>query len=163
MSKVNHQLTRADHRKLRVRGKISGSASRPRLSVFRSNKYTYLQAIDDENSVTLFSATESEIQDGGTKSERAKKITQVLVEKAKKAKVEAFVFDRGSYRYHGRVKLIAEAMREAGTEPTQPLPRPQKTRTLTSDCRTPVPAHCSRTSSLLPCPFGRCPPKERSP
>ncbi|HAU99032.1 MAG: 50S ribosomal protein L18 [Microgenomates group bacterium GW2011_GWF2_45_18] len=114
MSKVNHQLTRADHRKLRVRGKISGSASRPRLSVFRSNKYTYLQAIDDENSVTLFSATESEIQDGGTKSERAKKITQVLVEKAKKAKVEAFVFDRGSYRYHGRVKLIAEAMREAG-------------------------------------------------
>ena len=59
-------------------------------------------------------------------------------------------------------RIPSEAMREAGTEPTQPLPRPQKTRTLTSDCRTPVPAHCSRTSSLLPCPFGRCPPKERS-
>ncbi len=100
----------------RIRGKISGTAQRPRLSVFRSNKQIYAQIIDDLNAVTLISASskESGIDQGSTKTEMAKQVGELLAKKAKEAGVEQVVFDRGGYLYHGRVKALAEGAREGG-------------------------------------------------
>ena len=116
MSKVNHQLTAEDRRKTRIRAKVRGTAARPRMSMFRSVKYTYLQLIDDERAVTLASATENELKDKGTKTERAIAVAKLLAEKAKKAGINRVVFDRGAYKYHGRVKAVADALREAGMQ-----------------------------------------------
>ncbi len=102
----------------RIRGKISGTAERPRLSVFRSNKQIYAQLIDDVNAVTLASASsrESGVDTNGTKVEVAKKVGQNLAEKAKLAGIASVVFDRGGYLYHGRVKALAEGAREGGLQ-----------------------------------------------
>lgn len=100
---------------LRVRKKISGTAELPRLSVFRSNKAIYCQIIDDLKGHTLAAA--SSFDNGGvsgTKTEQAKAVGQLIAEKAKSAGVEAVVFDRGGYLYHGRVKALAEGAREGG-------------------------------------------------
>lgn len=99
-----------------MRSKIRGTAERPRLTVFRSNTHTYLQVIDDSSGKTLASATEKEVKVEGTKTVRAVAVAKLLAEKAKKAKIMAVVFDRGSYKYHGRVKAIADALREAGVQ-----------------------------------------------
>lgn len=114
--KINHRITAAEKRQTRVRAKLHGTAARPRLSVFRSTKYVYLQAIDDDAAKTLVAASEKEIKSEGTKTERAIAVAKLLAEKAKKAKIHAVVFDRGSYKYHGRVKAIADAVREAGVQ-----------------------------------------------
>lgn len=114
--KILHTKTREQKRKLRVRAKVRGTTVRPRLSVFRSNKYTYLQVIDDTQGKTLVSATESEVKAEGTKTQRAVAVATLLAKKAQKAGIKAFVFDRGSYKYHGRVKAIADAVREAGVQ-----------------------------------------------
>lgn len=98
-----------------IRNKIKGTAERPRLSVFRSNKAIYAQLINDETGHTLCAASskESEAQ-GGTKSEQAEKVGKLIADKAKAAKVENIVFDRNGYRYHGRIAALAKGARENG-------------------------------------------------
>lgn len=100
----------------RVRKKIQGTAARPRLSVFRSNKQIYCQLIDDVNSVTLCAASSNDegVATEGNSSDRAKSVGKALAEKAQSSKIEQVVFDRGGYLYHGRVKALAEGAREGG-------------------------------------------------
>lgn len=106
-------------RHLKIRQTISGTAEVPRLSVFRSNENIFAQLIDDVKGVTLVSASSIEkgkkITNGGNVA-AAKEVGKLLAEKAKKAKITKVVFDRGGYQYHGRVKALAEAAREAGLE-----------------------------------------------
>jgi large subunit ribosomal protein L18 len=103
-------------RKTRIRAKVKGVATQPRLSVFRSNKYVYAQVIDDALKKTVVGVTEKELtlKEKLNKSERAKEIGKLIAKKAIAKKIEKVVFDRGSYRYHGRVKAIAEGAREGG-------------------------------------------------
>ena len=100
----------------RVRGKISGTAERPRLCVFRSECNIYAQLIDDVNGVTLASAStvEKGFEGNGGNIEAAKKIGAAIAERAKAKGIEEVVFDRGGYIYHGRVQALAEAAREGG-------------------------------------------------
>lgn len=114
--KVNHLKTSADKRKIRVRSKVMGTTERPRLSVFRSNKFIYLQVIDDQVGKTLAAMSSNVDSIKGNKMEQAKLTAKALAEKLKVAKISKLVFDRGSYRYHGRVKAIAEVMREEGVQ-----------------------------------------------
>ena len=102
-------------RRRRVRAKIRGTAERPRISVFRSNRGIFAQLIDDDSGRTLASVnwTESDLKGLG-RMEQAKRIGQTLAERAAAAGVEHAVFDRGGYQYHGRVKALAEGAREAG-------------------------------------------------
>lgn len=99
--------------KTRIRGKISGTASRPRLSVFRSNKQIYAQLIDDLAGKTLAAASSKGIEEG-TKSEIAAKVGKAIAEKALAAGISEVVFDRNGYLFHGRVKSLADAAREGG-------------------------------------------------
>jgi large subunit ribosomal protein L18 len=99
----------------RVRGKVSGTAERPRLVVFRSNKGIFAQLVDDDAGRTLASASWLEQRSlEGTKTEQAAAVGKALAAAAKKAGVETCVFDRAGYLYHGRVKALAEAAREGG-------------------------------------------------
>ncbi len=100
----------------RVRGKISGTAERPRLCVFRSENHIYAQIIDDVAGNTLVSAStvEKSFEGKGSNIEAAKKIGAVIAERALKKGIEDVVFDRGGYIYHGRVKALAEGAREGG-------------------------------------------------
>ncbi|MFW2883069.1 50S ribosomal protein L18 [Levilactobacillus brevis] len=102
-------------RHIRVRNKISGTAERPRLNVFRSNKNIYAQVIDDVAGVTLVSAStlDSEVA-GDNKTDQAKGVGQLIAKRAIEKKITNVVFDRGGYLYHGRVQALAEAAREAG-------------------------------------------------
>jgi large subunit ribosomal protein L18 len=95
-----------------IRKKVSGTSERPRLAVFRSNKEIYAQIIDDVTGTTLASASSSEAK--GNKTEQAAVAGKLIADNAKKAGVESVVFDRGGFLYHGRVKALAEAAREAG-------------------------------------------------
>ncbi|MBK9335427.1 MAG: 50S ribosomal protein L18 [Lewinellaceae bacterium] len=100
---------------LRVRKKVNGTAERPRLNVFRSNKAIYCQIIDDLKGHTIAAASSLENQElTGTKTEIAKEIGKIIAEKAKSSGIENVVFDRGGYLYHGRVKALAEGAREGG-------------------------------------------------
>jgi large subunit ribosomal protein L18 len=99
----------------RVRGKVSGTAERPRLVVFRSNRGIFAQLVDDEARRTLASASWLEQRSlDGTKTEQAAAVGKALAAEAKKAGVETCVFDRAGYLYHGRVKALAEGAREGG-------------------------------------------------
>ena len=102
----------------RVRKGLRGTAARPRLSVFRSNKYIYAQVIDDDAGNTLASASslEGDLRDKGLSVETATEVGRLVAERAKDAGVEAVVFDRGGFAYHGRVKALADAARESGLE-----------------------------------------------
>ena len=102
-------------RRRRVRAKIRGTAERPRLSVFRSNRGIFAQLIDDDAGRTVagVSWTESELKDL-ERMEQAKRTGELLAKRAADAGVETCVFDRGGYRYHGRVKALAEGAREGG-------------------------------------------------
>ena len=93
-------------RKTRIRAKVYGTATRPRLSVFRSGRFIYGQIINDAKAVTLVSA----------KGNRSQEVGKALAEAAKKKKIKLVVFDRSGYRYHGRVKALADAAREGGLE-----------------------------------------------
>lgn len=98
-----------------IRNKISGTAERPRLSVFRSNKFIYAQIIDDVNGNTLVAASSKESSVAtGAKVDQSKSVGALLAERAKANNIEAVVFDRGGYKYHGRVKALAESARENG-------------------------------------------------
>lgn len=102
-------------RQKRVRSKITGTLKTPRVSVYRSNKFIYAQAINDDKGETLISVSEMDLKEkAGTKSNKAKQLGILMSEKLKKTKVEEIVFDRGSFRYHGRVKNLAEGLREGG-------------------------------------------------
>jgi large subunit ribosomal protein L18 len=102
-------------RRRRVRAKVRGTAERPRLSVFRSNRGIQAQLIDDVRGHTLaaVSWTEAELKELG-RMEQAKRAGELLAQRAKEAGVEGCVFDRGGYRYHGKVKALAEGARESG-------------------------------------------------
>jgi large subunit ribosomal protein L18 len=103
-------------RRRRVRAKVRGSAERPRLSVFRSNRGVSAQLIDDDAGRTLASVSwiEADLRGAGDRMEQAKRAGATLAERAKAAGIERCVFDRGGYRFHGRVKALAEAAREKG-------------------------------------------------
>ncbi len=102
-------------RRRRIRAKVVGSAARPRVSVFRSNKAIYAQLIDDATGATLAAARSAEVDAAGLdKSGVAKKVGALLAERAKAVHVESVVFDRSGYLYHGRVKALAEGAREGG-------------------------------------------------
>jgi large subunit ribosomal protein L18 len=100
----------------RVRGKIRGTAERPRLLVFRSNRGIFAQLVDDDAGRTLASASWLDLPGAfkGDKSEQAAQVGKLLAESGKKAGVETVVFDRGGYLYHGRVKALADGAREGG-------------------------------------------------
>jgi large subunit ribosomal protein L18 len=103
----------------RVRKKVAGNATRPRLAVFRSNSHISVQLIDDEAGHTLASAStvEPSLRGGATGNiEAAKKVGALIAERAKAAGIDKVVFDRGGYLYHGRVAALAEAAREAGLD-----------------------------------------------
>jgi large subunit ribosomal protein L18 len=102
-------------RRRRVRARVVGTAARPRLSVYRSNRGVFAQLIDDSRGVTLAAVNwiEPELRKLSA-SEQAKRAGELLAERAKKAGVESCVFDRGGYKYHGRVKALAEGAREGG-------------------------------------------------
>lgn len=106
-------------KKIRLHGKIrakifSGDPTVLRLSVFRSNRDLFLQIIDDVKGVTLVSANTKELKKKGTKVEQGFELGKIIAEKAKDKKISKVVFDRGSCRYHGRVKAVAEGAREGG-------------------------------------------------
>jgi len=111
-------LTKSDRRqriRFRIRKSISGTATNPRLSVFRSNKEIYAQIIDDVNGVTLLAASSREKEIGkGTSVEIAAAVGKLVAEKALKAGIDTITFDRGGYLYHGRIKSLAEGARAAG-------------------------------------------------
>jgi large subunit ribosomal protein L18 len=104
-----------ERRHRRIRGKVSGTAERPRLAVFRSNKGIFAQLVDDENGRTITGASWLGLKSfEGSKVEQAAEVGKALAEAAKKAGIETVVFDRGGYLYHGRVKALAEGAREGG-------------------------------------------------
>ncbi|WP_248929017.1 50S ribosomal protein L18 [Paenibacillus hamazuiensis] len=108
-------------RHLRVRKKIQGTAERPRLNIFRSSKHMYAQLIDDVKGVTLAAAStqDKELREGignGGNVEAARKVGELIAQRAKQQGVTQVVFDRGGYLYHGRVQALADAAREAGLE-----------------------------------------------
>lgn len=105
---------RKARRAARIRKAIKADSARIRLTIFRSNKYIYAQIIDDKKGVTLVSANEKEVDSKTNRIEAAKMVGLKLSEKAKGAKVKEVVFDKGSYKYHGRVKALAEGAREGG-------------------------------------------------
>jgi large subunit ribosomal protein L18 len=106
------------HRRIRVA--LSGTTQRPRLSVFRSLQHIYAQIIDDTTGTTIVAASTNEpiirTSASGSKSDRAKAVGKSIAERAKEKGIGAVVFDRGGYMYHGRVKALADAAREAGLE-----------------------------------------------
>ncbi|OGJ37283.1 MAG: 50S ribosomal protein L18 [Candidatus Pacebacteria bacterium RIFOXYB1_FULL_39_46] len=133
MSRIKRNQSLAQTRKIRVRSKLYGSATRPRLTIFRSNQHLYLQVIDDDAQQTLVAVsdvidksssqktqskkveskkTESKI----TKTERSILVAQELLQLLQKKGIKTLVFDRGAYKYHGRVKAVAETLREGGIQ-----------------------------------------------
>ena len=114
-------LSPRKRRHLRVRAKLSGTPERPRLNVFRSSAHTYAQIIDDTIGHTLVAASSleneaAETASGTTKTERAKAVGQMIADRAIAAGIERVVFDRGGYKYHGRVKALADGARESGLD-----------------------------------------------
>jgi len=110
-------LTKEARRKrisLRIRKIVTGTAERPRLAIYRSNKEIYAQLIDDVNGKTLGGASSLSGKLKGSKSEKAEAVGKLIAETAKTAGIEQVVFDRGGFLYHGRVKSLAESAREAG-------------------------------------------------
>lgn len=117
-------ITKADKnavrkkRHARVRAKLTGTTTRPRLNVYRSNQHIYAQLIDDANSVTLVSAStlEKDLNLESNNVEAAQKVGELVAQRAIEKGVKSVVFDRGGYLYHGRIKALAEAARTAGLE-----------------------------------------------
>jgi large subunit ribosomal protein L18 len=117
MSAMNTSNSTRNRRATRVRSKVRGSAERPRLSVFRSNRAIWAQVIDDGKGCTLASAASVHVKDRGlSKRDQATKVGELLAERAKAAGITQVVFDRGPYLYHGRVKALADGAREGGLD-----------------------------------------------
>ena len=121
MKAIDKKIYQRQRRKRRVRGKVNGTAERPRLTVFRSNKNIYAQIIDDTTGRTLAAAStldkdvKAKVKNGAT-AEAAAAIGKLIAERGSKAGVGEVVFDRGAYIYHGRVKALADAAREGGLQ-----------------------------------------------
>ena len=120
MNTKQKQLSR-QKRHFRLRKKIKGTAERPRLAVFRSNRYVYAQIIDDVAGVTLLAASsvEKELKDkykGSVNKEAAAAVGKLISERAQAKGIKSVVFDRGGFMYHGRIKSLADAARESGLE-----------------------------------------------
>ncbi len=107
-------LDRRTRIKAHIRHKVSGTAQKPRMTVFRSNTQIYAQLIDDVNGVTLASASSLGLKEKATKIEQAAKVGALIAKVAQEAGITEVVFDRNGYLYHGRVKQLADAAREAG-------------------------------------------------
>jgi large subunit ribosomal protein L18 len=115
MKKTKEKNERMLRRHRKIRSVLKGTPERPRLSVFRSNKGLYLQLIDDVSGKTLASANSKELKDKSKgKTEKAFNLGKLLAEKASKKGLSSVVFDRGGYKYHGRVKAVADGAREGG-------------------------------------------------
>ncbi len=115
MDKNKEKLLKRKQRHARVRAVIQGTANRPRLSVFRSNKEIFLQLIDDQKGVTLVSASTKEIKEKAEgKTGKSFLAGKLIAQRAQEKGIKEAVFDRGGYKYHGRVKAVAEGAREGG-------------------------------------------------
>ncbi len=118
--KFRKALTKRQRRHVRVRAKVAGTQARPRLNVFRSTAHIYAQVIDDDRGHTILAASdlEPEVREragaDAKKSDRARVVGEIIGERAKAAGIDAIVFDRGGYLYHGRVKAVAEGARASG-------------------------------------------------
>jgi large subunit ribosomal protein L18 len=117
MMAVSKQTSR-QRRHRRVRKHLAGTQSRPRLAVYRSNRYIYAQVIDDDSGRTIAAASsqEKDLREKTLSADTATEVGKLVAERAKDAGVSAVVFDRGGYKYHGRIKALADAAREAGLE-----------------------------------------------
>jgi len=115
---MRNKIEKFIQRKNRVRTKAEGTPDRPRLSVFRSNRYLYAQIIDDSKGKTLVAASskEKEASTLKTNMEKADKVGEALAKKALKAKIKKVTFDRSGYKYHGIIKALAEGARKGGLE-----------------------------------------------
>ena len=118
---IKKKKQKMERRRKRVRAKIVGSVEKPRLCVFRSNQHIYAQLIDDQNGKTLASARDIDIEkniksksDLSGKKAKSFSVGELIAEKAIKLKIEKVIFDRGCYKYHGRVKALAEGARSKG-------------------------------------------------
>lgn len=115
--KKRNQLTKQLARKTRVRKRIPKTSDRPRLHVHRTNQHLYVQIIDDVAAQTLVAASDHELKDKkATKAEKATQVGELIASKAKQAKITKVSFDRGSYKYHGRVKALADSARAKGLD-----------------------------------------------
>lgn len=121
MGKTNPVYVARKRRHARVRKRVSGTPERPRLNVYRSLNHIYAQVIDDTNGVTLAAASSLEVSrkspkdsEGKSKMEQATQVGKMVAERAIEAGISHVVFDRGGYKYHGRIKALAEGSREAG-------------------------------------------------
>lgn len=111
--KKNITYSSRERRHRRVRAKISGTATRPRVAIFRSNKNCYAQLIDDERGVTLLAVSDAGVS-GKNKTERAETAGKELGKQMQERHIAVAVFDRGGYAYHGRVRALAEGLRQSG-------------------------------------------------
>jgi len=117
LQRGNDKRSARTRRHLRVRRKISGTAARPRLAVYRSNRHIYVQLIDDASSRTIASASDREVGGSGAKGDKkvvAKAVGALIADRAKQAGVQSAVFDRGGRLYHGRIAALADGARERG-------------------------------------------------
>jgi large subunit ribosomal protein L18 len=119
--KVNHRISKIDRRKIRVRMSIHGSATRPRVSIFRSNSHIYVQVINDDVAKTLMAVSDrsksmSAKLKGKKRLEKAVAVAEQLAQQLKSEKITAVVYDRGQYRYHGIVKQVADTLRNSGIQ-----------------------------------------------
>jgi large subunit ribosomal protein L18 len=113
MATLQKRMHREKRRK-RVRRKVTGTAERPRLSVYRSNVHIYAQLIDDDAATTLAAADSREVGEAENRTDAARKVGELIASKASEAGIEIAVFDRGGNKYHGRIAALAEGAREGG-------------------------------------------------
>ncbi len=117
LQRGNDKRSARTRRRLRVRRKISGTAARPRLAVYRSNRHIYVQLIDDVSARTVASASDREVDSSGAKGDKkvvAKAVGTLIADRAKQAGIQGAVFDRGGRLYHGRIAALADGARERG-------------------------------------------------
>jgi large subunit ribosomal protein L18 len=114
MAVVEKKRLHREKRRKRVRRKVSGTAERPRLSVYRSNAHIYAQLVDDDAGNTLAAADSREVGDAENRKEAARKVGELIANRASGAGIETVVFDRGGNKYHGRIAALAEGARSGG-------------------------------------------------
>ncbi|MEX0988887.1 MAG: 50S ribosomal protein L18 [Actinomycetota bacterium] len=116
MAKSRRRVSAVERRHRRVRKKVSGTATRPRLAVFRSNRHIYAQLVDDVAATTVAQASDTEVKRTTGKTELAKGVGTLIAQRAKQQGIEQAVFDRGGRLYHGRVAAVADGAREEGLQ-----------------------------------------------